>query len=489
MEKIFTLLLLVIFTSTTSFAQNAQYDVRLELESCNCCTNQILANLYIRASSPDATFRIAFQRYYFSFNPNAIEGMEVISEGTIGGIIAPTEGDFGFYGPHAILPDPLVDSLVGYDVPFSGNYSLLIETEWVHIGTLALNVLDINVPLDLNWLTQSDWPRTDVYEFTTEFEYETVAEGMYINNISLNTFADCSCPLGYDAVTLTSQQDVNDFAVNYPDLSVANLTIESSEDVVMDLTPLNVISSVERLSIINNNALNNLIGLENIISIACELTIVNNPQLNTCNVFGICDYLENGGVATISDNADGCNNDMEVIQSCFLPVEMSLPLQVRLQDQVVILTWQTETETNNTGFEIQKSKDGIEWERVGWQVGQGNTYTPHTYTYLDENPFSNTSYYRLKQVDFGGKFSYSNITSLEYIRPHINIYPNPAKDKLYINVNEQIIDKILVFDTMGKQIKTQLISNEIDVSLLSKGLYTVKVIIGGQYFCEKIVVE
>ena len=489
MKKIFTLLL-IIFTSIISFAQNAQYDVRLELESCNCCTNQLLANISIKASSPDATFRIAYQRYHFSFNQNAIESVEVISEGTVSGFIAPTEGSYGFYSPHRILADQFVDYLVAYDVPFTGNYGLLIETEWVHVGTLAFNVLDINAPLDLNWLTQSDWPRTGVSEFIgAGFDNEDVEEGMYINDISLNTFADCSCPLGYDAVTLTSQQDVDDFAIDYPDSSVVNLTIESSEGIVMDLTPLHVINSVERLSIINNNALNNLIGLENIISVACELTIVNNPQLSTCNVFSICDYLENGGIATISGNADGCNNDMEVIQSCFLPVEMSIPLQVRLQNQVAILTWQTETETNNVGFEIQKSKDGIEWERAGWQVGQGNTYMAQAYTYVDENPFSKTSYYRLKQVDFDGKFTYSNIVNLEYVRPHINIYPNPVKDKLYININEQMIDQVLIFDTMGKQINTQVISNTIDVSLLPKGLYTVKVIIGRQYFYKKIVVE
>lgn len=488
MKRLFILSIVMLALSTISFTQNGQYDVRLDMDDCNCCTSQLFVDIHIRASSVNSTFRIADQTYIFSFNPNAIESVQMVNEGEISGFIVPGDGgDLGFslYGGHNLT---VTSNEVAYNVDFSGGDGLLIETEWVYVGTIVFNILDIVAPLELNWLTQSDTPPTFIGE-VAETGDGMAAEGMYINSIPLNSFSNCDCPLGYSATILGSQEDVDNFAIDYPISQVANLVIQSNDDLIDNLAPLSDINSLERLIITNNNALSSLAGLENITSIGCELTIINNPQLTICNIPAICNYLENGGASTISNNGGACNDDTEVLQSCFLPVEMSTPLQARLQNQTAILTWRTETETNNAGFEIQKSKDGNEWERIDWQAGEGNTYTPHAYTYVDENPFSNTSYYRLKQVDFDGNFTYSNIASLEYNRPHVNIFPNPVKDKLYLNTNEQTIDDVLIFDTMGRQINAQLTDNTLDVSSLSEGLYTIKVIIGGQYFYEKIVVE
>lgn len=257
-----------------------------------------------------------------------------------------------------------------------------------------------------------------------------------------------------------------------------------------DITALSNLTYVGgAVSVLENDILTSLSGLDNIDYTSISgLEIKKNDTLDVCNVQSICDYFGNGGTATISNNAVGCNNSTQVKQSCLLPVEVSTPLQAYLQNRAAILTWSTATETNNSGFEIQRSKDGINWEKTGWQAGQGNITTPHTYMYIDENPLSGVSYYRFKQVDFDGNFTYSNIASLEYTRPYANIYPNPVKDKLYINTHEPI-DDLLIFDTTGRQINTRLADNTIDVSLFPKGLYTIKIIIGQQYFCEKIVVE
>jgi len=337
--RIFTSLLMVL-ASIISFAQNAQYDVRLELERCNCCTNQIFANINVRASSADATFRIADQRYAFSFNRFAVQNVELISEGTISGFIATTDGDLGFsvYNPHNLT---MVSGIGTYNVLFAGGDGLLIETEWVNVGTFAFNIWDIDAPLDLNWFMQNDFPSTFVSE-VTETGANVIAEGMYINDIPLSTFGDCPCSLA-SAISLTNQEEINNFAIDYPDAQVADLVIESSDGLIDDLTPLSTINSIERLIITNNNALNSLAGLENINNIECGLEITNNPQLDICNIPAICNYLESGGTVTISNNAVGCNNNIEVLQSCFLPVEMSTPLQVRLQNQTAVLTWRTET--------------------------------------------------------------------------------------------------------------------------------------------------
>lgn len=172
-----------------------------------------------------------------------------------------------------------------------------------------------------------------------------------------------------------------------------------------------------------------------------------------------------------------------------LPIEMTAPLRVHLNNQTAILTWKTATETNNSGFEIQRSKDGIEWQRIGWQVGQGNSLTLHTYTYIDKKPLDGTSYYRLKQVDLNGDFSYSNVVSLRYIRTQVSVYPNPVQDKLYIDTNEQPIDQVLIFDMTGRQFIAKIVNNSIDVSTFPNGIYTIRLTVKDEDFYKKIIVE
>ncbi len=285
------------------------------------------------------------------------------------------------------------------------------------------------------------------------------------NNYSLNSLS------GLESLTVADRVSIHDNT---------NLT---------DINGLVNLTTVNGSISINDNAnLTNIDGLVNIdYTSIIELSIHSNPNLSTCK--SVCNYLENGGIATIYDNATGCNNDSEIIQSCFLPVEMSTPLQAHLQNQTAHLTWRTETETNNAGFEIQRSKDGIQWQRIGWQAGQGNTSTPYSYTYTDENPLSGTSYYRLKQLDFDGNFSYSNIADLHYERnTSINVYPNPVRDMLYINT-ELPVQQAIIFDTTGKSINAQISNNAIDVSTLNAGIYTLQITIGDGIFYEKILVK
>ena len=172
-----------------------------------------------------------------------------------------------------------------------------------------------------------------------------------------------------------------------------------------------------------------------------------------------------------------------------LPIEITAPLRVRLQNKTALLEWRTATETNNAGFEIQRSQDGMTWEKIAWQDGQGTTTTTHRYTHRDIAPLFGTSYYRLRQVDFDGAFTYSNVVSLRYRRTQVSVYPNPVKDKLYIQTDEQAIEHVLIFDVTGRQITAALTDDTIDVSGFSKGIYTVKITVKGEDFYEKILVD
>jgi len=176
---------------------------------------------------------------------------------------------------------------------------------------------------------------------------------------------------------------------------------------------------------------------------------------------------------------------------CLLPIEMLTPLQAHIKNKSVILEWQTATETNNAGFEIQKSRNGAEWEKIGWQDGQGSSSNPFSYTHTDINPFNGTTYYRLKQLDFDGYFSYSNVANVIYTNGNIALYPNPVKNILYIiGLDDRQMQKLSLFDMNGKMIRTfESPVNRVDVSGISQGMYVVKATIDGGVFYQKIVIE
>ncbi len=205
------------------------------------------------------------------------------------------------------------------------------------------------------------------------------------------------------------------------------------------------------------------------------------------DVVGVVEGLDN--VQTIIGSILPCSYSSQY-SDCDtppLPIETIDPLQVYLNDQTAILRWRTATETNNSGFEVQRSKDGIQWERISWQAGQGNTLTPHSYTYTDENPLFGTSYYRFKQVDFNGDFTYSNIVTLQYTRPGVTIFPNPNTGIFNIQSTTQGMYKIL--NTSGQVIQTGDLNNNIsiDISNHPQGIYFVSVQINNDIITKRII--
>jgi len=283
-----------------------------------------------------------------------------------------------------------------------------------------------------------------------------------------------------------------------------------NNDALLNMNGLNSLISIGgRLEIFDNYTLVNLVGLESLTSIngglwiadndnlasltglgnvdysgITSMRIFNNPNLSTCEVLTVCNYINTGGSGIlVLSNATGCNNVTQIESACdaVLPIEMADPLRVHLKDKTAILQWRTDTEINNAGFE---------WEKIGWQAGQGNTTTAHSYTYTDRSPLFGTSYYRFKQVDFNGDTAYSNIVNLQYIRNGVIIYPNPVKELLYLHTNYSSIQKITIYNSVGSQVaKIANPGTDIDVSALPKGIYVLKITVDDEDFYEKILVE
>lgn len=165
------------------------------------------------------------------------------------------------------------------------------------------------------------------------------------------------------------------------------------------------------------------------------------------------------------------------------PVDL-LSFDAYPQGKKAKLEWATANELNNSGFEVQRSTDGKEWEVIGWVDGHSNSAVEREYTMVDKAPFMGTNYYRLKQVDFDGTFEYSDVRSatFSFTSEVATIYPNPAMDYMNISfpadlrgeLHMEVLDanRTIVFeeviDVTRGMVKT------FDTNDLPSGMYTLK---------------
>ena len=95
-----------------------------------------------------------------------------------------------------------------------------------------------------------------------------------------------------------------------------------------------------------------------------------------------------------------------------LPIEFNLFKAIETQPKGVQLIWQTTSETNNKGFHIERSFDGVVWYEMGFVSGAGIRTGLNEYSYFDQSPNEGDNYYRLRQEDFDGATDYSSIISI-----------------------------------------------------------------------------
>ncbi|RJP73407.1 MAG: DUF4961 domain-containing protein [Ignavibacteriales bacterium] len=150
------------------------------------------------------------------------------------------------------------------------------------------------------------------------------------------------------------------------------------------------------------------------------------------------------------------NNAITV--SGVLPVELTSFTAAGSKDGV-LLKWETATETNNRGFEIQKSNNGKEFNTIGFVSGNGTTSQKISYTFVDKAAQSGKFVYRLKQMDFSGAFEYSKSIEVDLSTPKefslLKNYPNPFNPTTNLSFALPVESEVTlsVYNSVGQLIK------------------------------------
>jgi len=177
----------------------------------------------------------------------------------------------------------------------------------------------------------------------------------------------------------------------------------------------------------------------------------------------------------------------------YLEIEYIVPVELTSFNAnasfgVVDLQWITATETNNQGFEVQRS-NGSDFETIAFVDGFGTTTETQVYTYSDRSVEVGTYSYRLKQVDFDGTFDYSDVVEVNVPAPSVfaldQNYPNPFNPSTQIAFRLAVDSKVSlkVFDVLGQEVATLVNTNLVagahtvnfDASALNSGVYLYRI--------------
>jgi photosystem II stability/assembly factor-like uncharacterized protein len=184
-----------------------------------------------------------------------------------------------------------------------------------------------------------------------------------------------------------------------------------------------------------------------------------------------------------------------------IPVELT-SFSANVVDNSVVLNWATATETNNSGFTIERSQTESDWQEIGFVPGFGTTTEPRTYSYTDVGLSAGVYFYRIKQTDYNGTFTYYELgSSVEISAPEVfdlaQNYPNPFNPttKIDYSIAKTANVQLVIFNSIGEEVSVLVkemqqpgrYSVNFDASSLSSGVYFYKLVAGDFISIKKMI--
>ncbi len=223
-------------------------------------------------------------------------------------------------------------------------------------------------------------------------------------------------------------------------------------------------------------------------NVALTTTQINDIKTNAETVTGINHDAE--GLIGYWDFNDGTANDLTASNNngvigtgATLPIEL-IDFNAEINNNSVELNWATATELNNDYFIIERATDisteNSNWNQIDQTSGAGTTNTISEYILIDNDIDANeeTYYYRLKQVDYDGKFTYSDIVAVSIkISKEISVYPNPSIGIFKVSgLSDNTYNSVEVYNSVGQMIMKTEGTQElvIDITDQASGFYFIK---------------
>ncbi len=201
-----------------------------------------------------------------------------------------------------------------------------------------------------------------------------------------------------------------------------------------------------------------------------------------------------GGWSVTVSNGTGTNSitlssGPGAINNC--PLCPNAPLPVELVDfkattigKQVELSWITAAEINNSHFEIERSLDGARFDFLGQKEGFGTSNTNNYYNFMDTEAVPGETYYRLKQVDYNGDYTYSDVVSVRIDSDQVivNVSPNPVTNTTVVRLGTDVAPNTVLelLSSTGQIVRTYKVQDdasslEIDMTGLAEGIYLLSV--------------
>ena len=212
-------------------------------------------------------------------------------------------------------------------------------------------------------------------------------------------------------------------------------------------------------------------------------------KITTANTVGFLANLNPPG-----DLLASASNDDAV--STFTRADLNLPVTLvsfdaKKEGRSVMLRWTTSEETNSDYFEVQHSINGKDWARLGAVKSHGESNVLQNYAFTHETPVDGQNLYRLKMVDNDLTVAYSRICNvvLEGAQSGGYVYPNPARDVLYVKDGEKVSNLSIYNMAGGLMRQSKALDGKFNINGLPAGAYLVKVLYNnGLATSEKVVV-
>ena len=211
------------------------------------------------------------------------------------------------------------------------------------------------------------------------------------------------------------------------------------------------------------------------------------------------DFNNGSGNSSVTDRAGAGGNDdgtLYRMESSDWVTDTPAPLPVELttftaayNGEAVTLNWETATEVNNYGFEVQRKSETEDWVKISFVEGHGNSNSPKYYSYTDKEIIpAGILQYRLKQIDIDGTFEYSDVVEVATEVPTEysldQNYPNPFNPSTFIrfSIPEAGFVSVKVYDILGKEVKSLVNKNmepgvyntQFNANDLNSGIYVYK---------------